>query len=189
MWKFFVTGALASLAVSVNAATIDFSALDDPRQPQFSAISEDGFDVVATQGLWREAHFFGAPVPAIFSRDDVAQLQITASDPGTFSVQSLDLGYGGLYHGSVSYVFEGLLAGQAVFETSGTYAELESWTTIGLGGATVDTLILTFDGSDAVSYNIDNIVLDLVSMPVPAGGALLLTGLGLLALRRRSQTD
>jgi hypothetical protein len=192
----FIRGLCMAFAAMVWAGTasavvIGFDEFNDHTQPAYSGHSEQGFDVMATKGNWREAYYFGTPFPSIFSRSDKGKLVIRAEDFSTFSAASLSIGNGGLFSGNVRYTVRGVLGGVQAFKVKGNVTTLAGFENVLLDDSQdIDKLIISIDGRNAVSFNVDNIDVTPASVvaavvPVPASVLLLFAGLlGLTGLSR-----
>ena len=186
-----VLGALVCSG-SAQASVIGFDEFNNFRQPVYTGHSEDGFDVKATKGLWREAYYFGTPFPSVFSRSGSGKLVIRAEDRGGFFASSLSIGNGGLYSGFVRYTIRGVMNGAEAFRIKGTVTSLAAFEDIMLDPSfEIDKLVISIDGREAKSFNVDNIAVAPANVvtpvvPLPASIGFLLAGLaGLFGLARR----
>ena len=171
-------------ARSAAAATITFDSLGPGiNGDNFITAVEFGFTVYDESGGWVEGHFFGNPVPSIFTSGPDGR--VTVTNGGTFTFSSVDLGNASGGSTSLTYTIQGFLLGAPVFSTSATIGSPNAFTTISSPDSSsfIDLLRITIDGTNTSSYNIDNIVVDASTVPEPA--TLLMLGAGLAGLRAR----
>ena len=186
MLNLFVACAAASaLASAASGQTMTFANLPGPGDtPIPNLYEENGLNLRATTGVFRQTFFGGNgnPAPAIFAQSQDAMFstfQFTA-DSGLFNLVGVDMLTGTM--GSTA-TFEGLLGGVSQFSRTETVIG-NLWQRYDQDdrGFDIDTLRVTVTHGSSLSTFIDNIVVT----PVPTPGSLaLLTGAGLLAIRRR----
>ena len=184
-----ITAMLTVLAGAAPATVIDFGGLTGTNGQAFGFYQEDGFNITDSSDTWQKAFGFGNPVPAIYTAlAGVNTISITLNEGDQFSFASADIGCGVGGDGDCQLRAEGSLGGTSVFDfSSGTFAADGTWHTISSAfSSPIDTLVLTQYANDS---NIDNINLTLSTVPLPATGLMLITGLGgLAALRRRRKS-
>ncbi len=177
--------ALTLMSSTASAAVITFDGLTGATADPLSAYTEDGFTVTPTLGEWKEAHVFGNPLPSIYVSDlgpdtPFGNLQITAGG-GLFVFNSLDLQ---AFNSGVGYEIRGSRGGTLLFSVANGQAPSPGFQTLTGGGAMViDTLTFDISGGPG-SFNVDNI--NLTAVPEPTAYLMLLSGLGLLPLLRRT---
>ena len=169
-----------------NATTITFDSLVGSNGDEFLGLTQDDFLVTPTTGEWLEAHLNGNPTPSIFGRSDIGIVEVTENTTGLFTFSSIDLAHGTLGLPG-TYSIEGFLNSVSVLLTSGTMPLLD-FGTIGSPDSSqlLDTLAITMN-KEGVSYNIDNIVLVVQTVPEPSAFLLSASGLIGLANRRRAR--
>jgi hypothetical protein len=193
-WCFIAALALVALLPgAVSASVIDFATLTGSNGDTFTTYTENGFTVTATTGTWDKAFLFGNPVPDIFG--DTGSLSVTITDGGSlFSFSSVDLASN---EGISPFSLTGNVGGSSIYTVNGiapnsfTGSAFVFSTVLSNHSTPIDTLVISINAANALSFNIDNIV---VSSSVPEPGALgymLLSGLaaGAFALRKRASTN
>ena len=161
---------------------IDFGGLSGSNGAVLGAYNEDGFLVSPTAGSFREAHFFGNPLPSIDNDDGLTDtIAITSTSGALFQFIGLDYGCGGS-SSTCGYSAIGSLGGSQVFSFSDPLGVANTglwYTRASLNTSIIDKLELTITAFDS---NFDNIVLGPVATPLPATLPLLASGLGALGL-------
>jgi hypothetical protein len=169
-----------------GAATITFSGLTGANGDPFpSPYTEAGYVVTATSGQWVQGQAFGNPVPSIFDGAgftplQISSIEITKAGGGAFTFASVDLAS----NGDTSYAITG-----AGFNETGTVGPVQDFTTIASNDSSLFLTSLTITmtpQTGAVSYNIDNIVVN-STVPEPTPGTLAALGVGLLWLSVRAR--
>ncbi|MBO1075038.1 PEP-CTERM sorting domain-containing protein [Roseomonas marmotae] len=175
-------GALASTAAS--AAVLDFDTLSGANNPPFTSYSQDGFTLVNTAGQFYVGGVFGNPAPSIFSGrlygSPSAAVTLTAAGGADFIFSAFDFASN---NGATSYVLTGFQDGAEIFNISATSSVTSGFITLtpGTASSVVDLVTLSFTGS-GTSFNLDNIVVNAATVPVPEPASLALFSMGLLGL-------
>jgi hypothetical protein len=164
------------MCVSASAVTITFDPLTGENLDPYSGHVEGGFSVVPIAGNWMEAHLFGNPTPAILANTATARIEVT---DGLFTFNSVDLADGAIDPCTrcATFSITGYLNNVAVLSTAGTTSSIFQ-TFFGPDPLQrLDRLEIRMTKGD-FSYNIDNIVVNVVPEPV----TLLLTTVGMAML-------
>jgi len=192
---YFLGSALVAGAAQAASVTLDFEAAPlDTSILAGSPILEDGFEIATISGS-----AFGI---AISRRDDRGQslfvgfdnapsigdtLEITRADGGLFNVTEFDFASNA---GEVSDAVDimGLRGTTQTGELLGFSSNTLFATQSGSVFGTIDTLRFVVSGVGAASLRLDNFDLEVAPIPLPAGGWLMLAGLGALGVvaRRRA---
>jgi hypothetical protein len=193
--RLVVSLALIGYAGAASAATVTFSSLTGSNLDVFTGVTEDGVTVTPLSTL-REAHVVGNPVPGIVLTNFAGFLDGTSGAfevtmGGLFTFESFDLGTGGA--AGPRYSVTGFLGAAEVFSSTGQNAS-SGWFTISSPDsfAALDRLVISAFLNDVTgatlttSANFDNIVLGDATVPEPGTLALIVSGLGLLVLRRKT---
>lgn len=174
-----------------KAAVIDFGGLPGGNGAVFTGpYVEDGYSVSAIGGTVFGGQVFGNPVPSLvvgpfFGGGVNGDIKVTFGG-SAFTLTSFDLfGFGG----TGSYLVAGTLGGNAVFSSSNSFGPGFWLTVAGLSGS-IDELIIRMTSPSVSngSINLDNIVVNPASVPLPAAlplFATILAGGGLIAWRRK----
>jgi hypothetical protein len=175
-----------------QAATIDFEDLGITPGTQFNppdnaVITSGGFDFTNGPGSSiPDLHFPNGSALSISGTTELISHEegiMTVSGGGTFTLNQFD--WGGVLSESGTFTVIGNLSGggsvSQVFALDGNTATLETFV---LPGTFTNLASVTFEhlGGSQGSQNIDNIVVNQQSTPVPEPSALALCGLGVLGL-------
>jgi len=172
---------------------ITFDNLTGANGDPFANYTEGGFTVGAPAGDWSKAFNYGNPLPDVFSspRLNSTPATLEVANGGLFTFGGADLSSN---NGTTNYAFEGFLAGNPVFNQTGSDSTSDTFITVpsSNSGVQMDSLfIILAPGSSAPSsYNVDNINVTAVGSPTPEPGSGLLFAtalLGGLGLWRRSR--
>ncbi|MEM1397800.1 MAG: VPLPA-CTERM sorting domain-containing protein, partial [Pseudomonadota bacterium] len=182
------------LAAQAASVTLDFEAAQfDTLILAGSPILEDGFEIATISGnVFGIAVFGGVQGQSLFvgyrnapSIGDT--LEITRADGGLFNVTEFDFASNaGDLSDAVDIV--GLRGTTKTGELLGVSSNSSFATQSGSVFGTIDTLRFVVSGVGAASLRLDNFDVELAPIPLPAGGWLMLAGLGALGAvgRRRS---
>jgi hypothetical protein len=187
-----VGGALGSAAAS--ATTITFSGLTGANGAPVATYTEGGFTVATTLGEFFQGQAFGNPIPSLFAGPAQGgpandTLDVTKTGGGSFSFASVDLAAN---NGNVNFTFTGSLGGIQQYVFSGVEPGRPpgpfGFDTIinPDAGIAIDDAMIALDVLGTTG-NIDNIIVNPVATPEPAGILLLggaLIGLGAWCRRK-----
>jgi hypothetical protein len=184
MKKWAAAAVLTVGAVSAQGTVIGFDQLTGGNGSLMPSPYFEGGFAVTPVSTWLQAQIFGAPVPAIYSGEDLGIIEVTMPVSNLFTFNSVDLADANAA-AVAGYLIEGFLQNAPVFSIQGgplpnvfvTVANPNA-------GAVIDLLRITMIRNGTTTYNIDNINVSDVPAP-PVSGMVAGGVLACVARRRR----
>ena len=175
--------------------TITFDSLTGDSGDFFSSYAEKGFNVTLIGGQACIAQTFGNPIPDLYGGPSCliaspnAVIQVTRLDGGQFWFYGADMTSESF---PATFTFTGRTNSSTRYVTSGSIAATDDFVFYAntAFGTNISALTITLNAGNAISYNLDNLLLITVMTPEPGTVTMLIAGLlligGLVKARPRA---
>lgn len=188
-----LTLAAAALAGSANAAMLTFDSLSSPVDVNTPTYSEGGFDFTSSStsgfGSWGTTSLNFAGSTGMFNDSLTGSTTTMVQDSGlAFSVYGLNLSELFFFSPTSDVTFTGTTSTGGTVSQTFTLDGSFGYEVFNFSSVFTDLVALSWDQTSGF-HQFDNIRVAVDPVPLPAGGALLLTALGAgFALRRRKKS-